>query len=108
MRRVAWLTLTGVFLAMTPLHAIWDRVVGEHAHHTLTAESRPCPDESEDHEPCPDGCLCLCCPGHTSVLLRTMTVSLAPVLGGEGLADSLGEILPDAVSRRIFRPPRLS
>lgn len=107
-QRIAWVTLFSVAMAMTPLEAIWARTVDDHETHILSASSTPCPDESPDHESCPDGCLCLCCPGHTSVLLRSMTVSLSPLGGGEGLADQYGLILPDEVTRRIFRPPRSS
>lgn len=105
-RRIAWLTLIGVALAMTPLEAIWSWSMGEHDHHELTANSAPCPDESPDHQPCSDDCLCLCCPGHSSVLLRSMTVTLAPLAGCDGLADQPGIALPDEENRRVFRPPR--
>ncbi len=105
-RRIAWVALWAVVLAMTPWEAIWSRAVDDHEQHTLSATSAPCPDESPDHEPCPDGCLCLCCPGHTSVLIGAVEVLLISGGGGEGLADQRGLFLPDEVSRRVFRPPR--
>lgn len=70
----------------------------------------PCPD-GDGHGPCDDGCPCLCCPGHGTVLYPPVSTGLgrphresSPVIRcGFGPPEALH---PDDITRRIFRPPR--
>ena len=72
----------------------------------------PCPDGDRDgHGPCSNGCPCLCCPGHGTLLYPPVSWGLVRPEGrptrsthpGFGPPEALH---PDDNTHRIYRPPR--
>ncbi|MFO8070891.1 MAG: hypothetical protein R6V85_03355 [Polyangia bacterium] len=74
------------------------------AHH---ADGAPCPD-GDDDGPCDDGCPCLCCPGHATVMFPPAVASLErPHLSSVHRFGPSETDHPSGIHRRIFRPPRV-
>ena len=80
---------------------------GSDAHHDESVEHADhggsCPDG--DEQPCPDGCNCMCCPGHLRALIvadgeldRFDRKQPLPVPAPLGLLDGIFD--------RVFHPPR--
>ncbi len=83
----------------------------ESAEHKVSAEQHtdgtPCPD-GEGHGPCEEGCPCLCCPGHSTAAV--ISLSQPFVAASLVLSRTFGNFesfVPDGKFSRIYRPPRV-
>ena len=81
------------------------------AEHKVSAElhmdGTPCPDD-ESHGPCEEGCPCLCCPGHSTAAV--LSLSRPFVAASRVLSRTFGNFesfVPDGKYSRIYRPPRV-
>jgi len=108
--RLLSLLMLFVFSAMASSSMILTVIANENAEHESSVlyhdNGIPCPD-SDNGVACDDGCPCFCCPGHITMILPSMGLSLAtpPLVESRrlGLSDTLH---PKDDFRRIFRPPR--
>lgn len=107
-RSVSWIVVAAFLFSLVPLEALISSSVGARGEAAVVdAHHGPCPDETPDGAPCPDGCACLCCPGH----LRTLppegqAVSRAPLHRAGALPGRSDDVHPLDVHFDIFRPPR--
>jgi hypothetical protein len=68
----------------------------------------PVPGPLESGDPCPDDCICLCCPGRSVSTPASTSAVASCQTGGERLEVSLRQRPSSDLSRLIFHPPRPS
>lgn len=105
---VAAAVIAGLVLGSIPVEAPWAHDLEGHAGaDQVSVAPLHCPDATPDGPPCPDGCTCLCCPGHTRLLLGHHLTSLhSPLLAGQDTPELVDDLFPRDVVRRVFHPPR--
>jgi len=105
-RYVASVLLVGVMFSILPFEMAAAQVTGAHDEAAGGDGPAPCSDGSPAGDPCEDGCLCACCPGHALPLdARVVSLAIAPgqIPFGHALTAELcsGDFKDD-----LFHPPR--
>lgn len=71
-----------------------------------TPNHGPCPDADSEGS-CDEGCPCLCCPGHATVVLTLVRpMGLRPPRFNCKRVTPRDDRHPDGEFQRVFRPPR--
>ncbi len=102
----AWILLFALSGAAVPATLVdeHEEVLGGGGDHAPAAHS--CPDRSASGDPCPEGCPCVCCPGHRYGVFSPSLLVLARVpLARTALRCMVDELTPQDFAPRIFRPP---
>ena len=99
--------VTGLLLAiLLQSLAPWELAAHEHVQASANAGcSLPCPDETPEGDPCPEGCACLCCPGHARVLPGA-SVSVASFVQPQRFVCAARRLRTFDLVSRVYRPPR--
>jgi len=108
--RLLSLLMLFVFSVMTSSSMLLTVIANENAEHESPVlyhdNGVPCPD-SDNGVACDDGCPCFFCPGHITMILTSMRLSLAtPPLAESRRLEFSDTLHPKDDFRRIFRPPR--
>jgi hypothetical protein len=101
-RRTSWLLVTILLQSLAP----WKLAAHEHVQTPRdTGGSMPCPDETPEGDPCPEGCSCLCCPGHARVLPGVI-VALPSFTQPQVVIGTPHHLYTFELVYRVYRPPR--
>ena len=102
---MATMLLLGVMCSALPFEMAAAQVSGDH-YQAAGDGPAPCSDDGPAGDPCQDGCLCACCPGH-ALPHSAHVLSLRAAPGDTPLRHaSSAELCSGDFRDNLFRPPR--
>lgn len=105
-RCVASVLLLGVMCSVLPFEIAAAQASGAHCEAAGGGGPAPCGGGGPAGDPCEDGCLCACCPGH-ALPHHARVLSLDVALGDSPVEHaSSPELYSGDFRDNLFRPPR--